>query len=567
MLATVLVGSTAGYLILQPAGEPIGAGGWLTGWQYRKSHIINPVSGAGTNYQIKITVYYGSGFDSGGTVYLNSHCKSDFGDVCFTRSDGSALLDYWMESYTASTSAIFWVEVIDDLSTVGRTIYVYYGNPSATTTSNGDNTFMFFDDFSAGVLNPTKWSVETISTGDGTYYNMVNGELHIYAASADPPRGFIFRSNSGFSTGAHLHVEGRWTDLDWSRGSSNHLVAFMQDNDAQASGLSFTLFGDYALFLYRYLDDHTPDYPGQYNGGEYSALSAVFDVYRSGTSFIMSCDASANEYDKSYSETLSNFNNPFKVRLDCQMDYWSNTISVNTYYNLVYLRKYVSPEPIQGSWGSEETSNNLPNAPTLSNPVAGYRYNPSASVTFSWTFSDPDAGDTQSAYQLQIGSSDFTIIYLDTGKVASTSSSTIRTLPSAVGLYYWRVKTWDNKDAEGPYSAGRIVIVDRIKTTACGILNNVVDTRTGGAVWYTAVYESDSTPFTSSVGTLYLNGTAMTWATDRWTYAFPYSMSGSQAVFHITSVAESTYGLTGLNNAAGNIVLNWATMEITINKP
>jgi len=140
------------------------------------------------------------------------------------------------------------------------------------------------------------------------------------------------------------------------------------------------------------------------------------------------------------------------------------------------------------------------------------------------------------------------------------------TLPSAVGLYYWRAKTWDSKDAEGSYCTGRTIIVDRIKITACGILNNVVDTRTGGSIYYQAVYEYDNAPFTSTCGTLYLNEKAMNW-TDKWTYAFPYEMSGSQAVFIITSVAETNYGLTAFNNVAGNIVLNWATMEINLSKP
>jgi len=108
--------------------------------------------------------------------------------------------------------------------------------------------------------------------------------------------------------------------------------------------------------------------------------------------------------------------------------------------------------------------------------------------------------------------------------------------------------------------------VNRIIITACG-MSDVVDTRTGGIVWYRAVYEWDNTPFTGSCGTLYLNGSAMTWATDRWTCAFPYEMSGSQTVFSITSVLDTKYGLTVINNVVGNIVLNWATMEITISKP
>jgi len=108
--------------------------------------------------------------------------------------------------------------------------------------------------------------------------------------------------------------------------------------------------------------------------------------------------------------------------------------------------------------------------------------------------------------------------------------------------------------------------VNRIIITACG-MNNVVDTRTGGIVWYRAVYEWDNAPFTGSCGTLYLNGSAMTWATDRWTYAFLYQMSGSQTVFSITGVLDTQYGLTTIHNVAGDIVLNWATMEISIVKP
>jgi len=34
---------------------------WLSGWDYRKSHVINPATNAGTGYQISLTVHYGSG--------------------------------------------------------------------------------------------------------------------------------------------------------------------------------------------------------------------------------------------------------------------------------------------------------------------------------------------------------------------------------------------------------------------------------------------------------------------------------------------------------------------------
>ncbi|MEM3697109.1 MAG: hypothetical protein QXQ94_06380, partial [Candidatus Bathyarchaeia archaeon] len=78
--------------------------GWLSGWSYRKSHVINSASGAGTNYQVRVKAHYGSGTDNGENVYLNSHCRTDFGDVRFTDDDGETVLDYWMESKTVNSS-------------------------------------------------------------------------------------------------------------------------------------------------------------------------------------------------------------------------------------------------------------------------------------------------------------------------------------------------------------------------------------------------------------------------------------------------------------------------------
>ena len=33
--------------------------GWMEGWQYRKSHVINPAPGAGTDYVIRIVARWG----------------------------------------------------------------------------------------------------------------------------------------------------------------------------------------------------------------------------------------------------------------------------------------------------------------------------------------------------------------------------------------------------------------------------------------------------------------------------------------------------------------------------
>lgn len=128
---------------------------WLSGWSYRRSHvIIGSTAGAVTDYQIRITVHYGGGTDSGENVYLSGKCRSDFGDIRFTSADGVTLLSYWMETYVASNYAAFWVKVPSiPASPSSTTIYIYYGKADATTTSNGANTFLSFRDLSSDFYN------------------------------------------------------------------------------------------------------------------------------------------------------------------------------------------------------------------------------------------------------------------------------------------------------------------------------------------------------------------------------------------------------------------------------
>jgi hypothetical protein len=132
--------------------------GWLLGWSFRRAHTMDGLAGAGTDYQIRITTHYGLGTDSGGDVYCDYNCQPDFDDVRFTDDDGVTLLDYWIEDMVQSDYASIWVEVADNLDSSVR-IYVYYGNAAATSASNGDATFIFFDDFESGTLDANKWQV------------------------------------------------------------------------------------------------------------------------------------------------------------------------------------------------------------------------------------------------------------------------------------------------------------------------------------------------------------------------------------------------------------------------
>jgi predicted outer membrane repeat protein len=104
--------------------------------------------------------------------------------------------------------------------------------------------------------------------------------------------------------------------------------------------------------------------------------------------------------------------------------------------------------------------NTLPNAPV--SPLCEEVTNPTGvtdpSPEFSWTFSDPDGGDTQGAYQILVASTSGNLAsdngdIWDSGKVDSSVSqvSYAGTTLAANQTYYWKAKTWDNNDAEGPY--------------------------------------------------------------------------------------------------------------------
>ncbi len=152
-------------------------------WQYnRRLNITGTTAGAQTNYQMKLTVYKGSGTDTPGVVYLGGNVRDDFGDIRFTKSDGITLLDYWIESYTSGVSAMVWVEV-DSIpaSPNNASIYLYYGNPSAISASSGASTFVFFDDFPGTGLDTNKWTSSGSVSVSGGKVSLGTGVTGIYS--------------------------------------------------------------------------------------------------------------------------------------------------------------------------------------------------------------------------------------------------------------------------------------------------------------------------------------------------------------------------------------------------
>jgi hypothetical protein len=314
--------------------------GWLSpSWKYRKSHVINPSSGAGTGYQVKIVAHYGSGVDSGGDVYLNGKCRSDFADLRFTASDGVTLLSYWIEEKVDGDHATIWVKVNDDLSTNPAQIFLYYGNPTATTTSNGVNTFVAFDSFDrpdqsglgtadsgqSWTINAGTWSITSnkarqsntttswcwAAINIGTHSNVaVDCKVMFSVAGSYPNIDLYARMSSPFSqTGSNRY---------WSRQRRDtslvYIEKFVSNTETVLGSASFTTnLNQWYLHSFRLSG---------------STLKFFVD----------------NVLKVSVTDTAI----ASGVGVGMKADY------VDAYFDDFRVRKYVDPEPANGSWGVEE---------------------------------------------------------------------------------------------------------------------------------------------------------------------------------------------------------------------
>lgn len=105
-------------------------------------------------------------------------------------------------------------------------------------------------------------------------------------------------------------------------------------------------------------------------------------------------------------------------------------------HSVIYVHDFVNAAPTQ---------------PTL---VVEPNFDADDPVTFEWVFGDPDSGDSQSAFQLQIDNASTGASAYDSGKtVSGTESHTVSggTLTNGVD-YRWRVRTWDSQDDVSPWS-------------------------------------------------------------------------------------------------------------------
>ena len=374
---------------------------WLNDYQIRRAIVIhNPGGSTLTDYQILINVSY------------DSEMQLNFDDLRFTDSDGVTKLSYWIESYVAGVSARIWVKVPQIQPNGNTTIYMYYGNPSASSQSNGTATFDFFDDFgSDSSLDTSKW--EEIATGATVDW------------SSDK---YVEITSSGYGAD--------W----WIRTKQNNSVNFIAE--FKLNIISFS--GSSRKFLFRIFDETNTLVDNPINWGTYDWSSAPDGDLSTGVRWfkvVLKSDGWITYSRASLSDPWSQWRSGSwnQDLLKPSLHHMAGTSgyhgALTERWYCYFHRKYADPEPVVSSIGAEER---MPVGIETSTGVGEATFTSSSGLITNLTAIDEQNLPSEGAPNLEFpyGFFAFNITGLTPGEAVNVTITLPSPLPE--GSQYWK---------------------------------------------------------------------------------------------------------------------------------
>lgn len=123
-------------------------------WNYHKSLSI---SDNAASYHMKLVVEYNNNTDASANVSTNGKSNTNFSDLRFV-IDNTTVCPYWVENKTDGQSITLY---LNTTTLNPSSIELFYGNAGVGNTSDGDSTFIFFDDFEETVgTDASKWTAK-----------------------------------------------------------------------------------------------------------------------------------------------------------------------------------------------------------------------------------------------------------------------------------------------------------------------------------------------------------------------------------------------------------------------
>ena len=308
---------------------------WLSGYSYRKSIQLSRASGAVSNYQMKLLLGESSGA-IGEDVDCGGHCLSTFNDIRFTTSDGTTMLDYWIESVTGTTPnqlATIWIE-FDSIGTGATTFYMYYGKADAAAASNGDNTFSFFDDFPGSSIDTNKWNVVESST-----VAVTGGICTITGGN-----GIDSRIDTDTQWNANSAFRGKLKTAHYNSGSYREFGGLRAPVGAASDIFLLTVPCHNLVYPKHWAHNSVDESTSFITGGITADTYSIWDILRNGSTNAVFMQNGANSVTITQYVSDGNMGVHFIAG--------ANTSAVVS-LDWVLVRQYLATEPAWGSWGEE----------------------------------------------------------------------------------------------------------------------------------------------------------------------------------------------------------------------
>jgi len=358
---------------------------WNTSWSYRQLINISNTAGDLTNYQVRLDL------DSS-NVGSNFDWSNNGDDIRFANSTDDELY-FWIEDWNSSSQkATIWVNVTSLPNNTNTTIYMYYGNPSASSASDVNSTFIREIDGLKGSWHFDEGSGTTAYDSSGnehpaTLYNGVSWETGKfgYALKFDGSDDYVDISSTLLSNSEK--TISFWVKIDDVSQDDQFLISFYKDGnnrfhiqyDTSNSAVHFfienanSVSSDYSSSqAYTTLQDgewHQIVWVGTTTSNSvYIDNTEITDIagdigfptIDSGDIFI-GAYASADPPTKYFTDGIIDETKIFNKSLSTDeisdiYNYYGYT--TENYPNKVLVKKYTDPEPTV-SFGSEEAPINL----------------------------------------------------------------------------------------------------------------------------------------------------------------------------------------------------------------
>ncbi len=268
---------------------------YLTGtdtWSRKVPIYLSPATPS-ADFQVRMEIPYMDGM------------QPDFDDLRFLDSSGNQL-PYWLESYTASTRATVWVRIPDAGTSV---IYMYYGNPSASSMSDASSVFL---DTIPGLRVAYHFDEGSGTTARDTAYDWALGSCTLYTSDYCDDSALIQGASwTSGRFGSALEFDGvndwvnldhnpsepsyRWNDnptfdnyitqrtvLVWINPTDASTLRMVYEEGGAVNGLNIYIYGDGNGYVGAWSESPPNNWPGAWLShpvslGSWQHLALVFD--------------------------------------------------------------------------------------------------------------------------------------------------------------------------------------------------------------------------------------------------------------------------------------------------